>query len=89
MTRFTLAAAAAAFLAAGPATAPAQAAEEWTIDPSHTHILFFVNHFGMSDIQGEFMEFDGTFMLDRDNPENSSIDVTIDVGSLDSGWQER
>jgi polyisoprenoid-binding protein YceI len=35
------------------------------------------------------MEFDGTFMLDRDNPENSSIDVTIDVGSLDSGWQER
>lgn len=90
MTRFTLAAAAAAaFIAAGPVSAPAQAAEEWTIDPSHTHILFFVNHFGMSDIQGEFLEFDGTFMLDRENPENSSINMTIDVDSLDTGWQER
>ncbi len=68
---------------------PAAAAEEWAIDPSHTHILFFVNHFGMSDIQGEFLDFDGTFMLDTEAPENSSIAVTIDVASLDSGWAAR
>ena len=85
MTRFAIAAVAATFIAAGPT----HAAEEWTIDPSHTHILFFVNHFGMSDIQGEFLEFDGTFMLDREAPENSSIEITIDVNSLDSGWQPR
>lgn len=85
MTRFVIAAAATAFIA----VAPAQAAEEWTIDPSHTHILFFVNHFGMSDIQGEFLEFDGTFLLDTDSPENSSISVTIEVDSLDSGWPAR
>lgn len=90
MTRFTLAAAtAAAMLSAFPTAAPAEAAEEWTIDPSHTHILFFVNHFGMSDIQGEFLDFDGTFRLDRENPENSSVEVTIDATTLDTGWPDR
>ena len=85
MTRLAIAVASAALITAGPV----QAAEEWAIDPSHTHILFFVNHFGMSDIQGEFLEFDGTFMLDTDAPENSSIEVTIAVDSLDSGWPAR
>jgi len=82
--------AAAAFAALGLGFAqPAAAAEEWAIDQSHAHILFFVNHFGMSDIQGEFLEFDGTFTLDTEAPENSSVEVTIDVSSLDTGWAAR
>ena len=69
-----------------PATA---SAVDYTIDQSHTHILFFVEHFGLSSIQGEFLEFDGTFSLDVDSPENSEIAITIDVASLDSGHDGR
>ena len=64
-------------------------AVDYTIDQSHTHILFFVEHFCLSSIQGEFLEFDGTFSLDVDSPENSAIAVTIDVASLDSGHDGR
>jgi polyisoprenoid-binding protein YceI len=85
----TATAIAAAAAAALGVARPAAAAEEWTIDRSHAHILFFVNHFGMSDIQGEFLDFDGTLMLDTEAPETSSIEVTIDVSSLDSGWAAR
>ena len=67
----------------------AAAADEFAIDTTHTHVLFFVDHFGMSTIQGEFLDVSGTFMLDRDAPANSSIAVTISAESLDSGVDAR
>ncbi len=59
-------------------SSPAYAeAEKFTFDTSHTSILFFINHGGFSDFVGEFLDYDGHVMLDEDNPEDSSIDVTI------------
>ncbi len=71
------------------ATGPARAAEAYSFDTSHTHILFFVDHFGFSTIQGEFLEFDGSVMLDTQAPENSSVAVTIRADSLDTGHGPR
>jgi polyisoprenoid-binding protein YceI len=60
--RRTLFAATAAFaLSAGiPGTNSARAAD-YTIDPSHTHILFMVNHLGLSNMIGLFTDVAGTF----------------------------
>ena len=84
MTRLATAAAALALSAS-----PALAAEEFAFDHSHTHVLFFVDHLGFSTTQGEFMEFDGTLMLDTEAPENSSVTVTIDAASIDTGYADR
>lgn len=86
----TLAAAAVSALALSAAAPAAQAEpQSWVFDPSHTHILFFVDHFGMSDIQGEFLGFEGELLVDEENPENSSLTVTIDITSLDTGYEPR
>lgn len=66
-------------------TAPAFAADTFEFDKSHTEIVWKVNHLGFSTSIGEFDEFDGTLILDQDNPENSKLDVTIQIGSIDSG----
>lgn len=90
MTKMSRLALVAAGLLAGTSLAPAALAQEsWTIDNSHTHILFTVDHFGMSTIYGEFVDFTGTLMVDRDAPENSSVEIVIDAASLDTGWEAR
>lgn len=68
---------------------PAFAAEEYVFDQSHTEIRFQVDHFGYSTITGEFHEFDGMLLLDEDDIANSSVEVTIDLRSLDTGWKDR
>lgn len=61
----------------------AQAAEEYSFDKTHTQILFFVSHLGFSMSQGEFLDYDGGFIIDRDAPENSSVEVSIKTASID------
>jgi len=64
------------------------AADKYEFDKEHTQILFFVNHLGYSFSQGEFLDFDGGFTFDEANPENSSIDVTIQTNSIDMDSEE-
>lgn len=84
MTRMATAAAVLALSAS-----PALAADEFAFDHSHTHVLFFVDHLGFSTTQGEFLEFDGTLMLDTEAPENSSVTVSIATDSIDTGYADR
>ena len=57
--------------------------EVYSFDKAHTQILFFVNHLGFSNSQGEFHDYDGHFTFDRTNPANSSVEVTIQTASID------
>lgn len=65
-----------------PFSAQAQV-ETYEFDKAHTQILFFVSHLGYSMSQGEFLEYDGGFTIDRDDPSKSSIDVSIQTASID------
>lgn len=64
---------------------PALAAD-YTIDTEgmHASIMFRFKHLGYSWLTGGFKKFDGTFSYDPENPEASSVNVSIDVSSLDS-----
>ena len=64
-------------------------AELYQIDTAHSFIQFRIQHLGYSWLYGAFNSFDGIFELDRENPENSSIEVTIDTASVDSNHAER
>ncbi len=62
----------------------AQAApERYEFDKAHTQILFFVNHLGFSNSQGEFHDYDGFVEFDQENPEKSKVEVTINTDSVD------
>ena len=73
-----------AALIAMPASAFA-APETYKLDADHTAIQFQVDHFGFFTPTGKFMNVDGTLVLDEDNPENSSVEVTIPVTKVVTG----
>ncbi|MEM7224123.1 MAG: YceI family protein [Pseudomonadota bacterium] len=62
-----------------------QAADTYKFDQGHTEIGFAWSHAGVSMQHGEFGKADGTLVLDPDDVENSTINVTIDTDSLFTG----
>ena len=56
----------------------------YTPDKWHTRIYFTVSHMGLSNYGGRFVEHDIRFMFDEENMENSSIEVTVPVSSIDT-----
>lgn len=71
------------------AALPAAAAPEtYVIDDAHTSVLFFVNHLGFSNMQGEFQDVEATLVLDRDNPERSTLSVTLKSVGVDLDHDE-
>ena len=52
------------------------------VEPSHTQVLFSVNHFGFTTYTGQFTKASGTLVLDPAKPDASKLDVTVDVGSV-------
>jgi polyisoprenoid-binding protein YceI len=68
-------------LAALVAASPAVAKETYQIDKSHTTVGFEVRHI-FTNVGGRFTDFDGTIHIDRDRPENSSVEFTIRATSI-------
>ena len=58
--------------------------ETFVIDKNHTEIGFKVRHF-VSKVGGHFGKFDGTIVLDRTKPEESSVAIKIAAASVDTG----
>lgn len=69
-------------LAAGPAPM------EWNVDVPHSGIGFSVKHF-FTPVKGQFDDYQIDLVFDRDNPANSSVDVRIDVSSVNTGNERR
>ncbi len=65
------------------ASAPLAAADRYDFDKAHTSILYFVEHMGLSEMQGEFRAFDGELLIDNADITKSSVNVSIDAASLD------
>jgi polyisoprenoid-binding protein YceI len=68
--------------------APARAAD-YTIDPTHTHFLFMVDHLGFSKMIGLFTGITGTFSFDPANVAASKVKVTIKTDSLSTQFGPR
>jgi polyisoprenoid-binding protein YceI len=63
--------------------ATAQARDTFKIDPSHSTIAFRVRHM-LGTAKGTFTKFSGTLDVDREHPEQSSVNVTIQAASIDT-----
>ncbi|HET9869907.1 MAG TPA: YceI family protein [bacterium] len=73
----------AGFLAASQA-----GAEEYGFDKAHTHIGFSVKHI-LSQVPGEFKDYDGSFSFDPKDPSKDKIDVTIQADSISTDNEMR
>ena len=61
----------------------------YTLDPTHTRIGFVARHAMVTKVRGSFNEFEGTAVVDGDNPAKSSVRVTIDAASIDTRNAQR
>jgi polyisoprenoid-binding protein YceI len=79
----------AAALIGTTATTAFAAPEKYTLDASHSQILFNYNHLGYSTTWGMFSGFEGEIMFDQEDPANSSVSVSMPVKSMFTGWEGR
>ena len=64
------------------------AADTFVFDKVHSTIGFQVRHL-FSKVPGKFDDFSGQIQLDEANPEQSSVEVTINTASVDTGVKMR
>jgi polyisoprenoid-binding protein YceI len=81
--------AASAALAAVCSLPAAAANSTWQLDPNHSSAQFSVKHLGLSTVRGAFSTVKGTIVLDDKDLAKSSVDVTIDVSSVDTRQPDR
>ncbi|HTJ21225.1 MAG TPA: YceI family protein [Gemmatimonadaceae bacterium] len=61
----------------------------WNIDSSHAEIGFAVRHLMIATVRGRFGAVSGTVTVDETHPEKSTVDVTVDVASIDTRQEMR
>ena len=76
-------------IAALLASATAGQAADYTIDPTHSHILFTIDHLGFAKIVGLFSDFSGTLSFDSNNVSASKLAVTVKTESLQTQFAAR
>jgi len=61
----------------------------WTFDPLHTQVEFSAKHLGMMTVRGHFAEVIATGQLYPDQPERSTVNVTINTASIRTHNEQR
>jgi polyisoprenoid-binding protein YceI len=60
----------------------------YTIEPDHAQGVFRWNHLGFSSPAAQFSQATGTLEFDPAHPTKASVEVTIDLATLQSGLPE-
>ncbi|HXT18574.1 MAG TPA: YceI family protein [Gemmatimonadaceae bacterium] len=61
----------------------------WTIDPTHAEVAFAVRHLMLATVRGRFGTVSGTIELNEAAPAKSTVDVTVDIASIDTRQEMR
>ncbi len=61
----------------------------YAIDSVHSTLIFSVMHMGVGNFYGRFNNVAGTIVFDPEKAEQSQIDVTIDMNSIDTNNADR
>ena len=67
----------------------AVAASTWKINPEHSSIQFQVRYMGLVNVKGSFDKFQGEVALNEKNPSKSTVEVTIESASINTGVPKR
>ena len=61
----------------------------WNLDGMHTSVNFAVSHFGISNVTGNFSEFEGGFTATKEDLSDAKITFTIKAKSINTGNGDR
>jgi polyisoprenoid-binding protein YceI len=61
----------------------------WKIDSAHTLASFTVRHMMISNVRGEFEKVTGAVDFNEENPTEATVDVQIDVASINTRDSQR
>lgn len=56
---------------------------QYRIDPTHTTLIFKINHLGLSTFVGRFNQVDATLDFFPENLENTQLNAVVDTSSVD------
>jgi polyisoprenoid-binding protein YceI len=62
---------------------------KWTLDKTHTNIGFTTTHMKITEVYGEFKEFDGEVVSTSDDFEGSTVVFSAKVESIDTDNSKR
>ncbi len=62
---------------------------DWQLDPYHTQVEFSAKHLGMMTVRGHFSEVSATADIHPEQPETSSVSVTISTASIHTHHEAR
>jgi len=62
---------------------------KWQLDPYHTQVEFSAKHLGMMTVRGHFTEVNASGDIHPEQPEQSSVQVTIGAASIRTNNEAR
>lgn len=62
---------------------------QWTIDTSHSAIIFSARHLVIAKVRGTFGDWSGSLTIDDDDPTTARIDVRVQAASIDTNEAQR
>lgn len=65
------------------------APETYEVDLAHSTVQFVIGHLGFSKTVGRFNRFEGSYLIDAENPSSNSVQLVIDAASIDSNHEKR
>lgn len=77
------------FLAAFHGVVPESAPATWSVDHAHSKLGFKVRHLGISNVRGDFREYDVVLRMDGTDLSTLSAEATIQTASIDTDNDRR
>lgn len=71
------------------AAGSAFAQDTWTVDKSHSKIGFSVPHMAVSEVEGQFKDFDGSVISKSDDFNGAEVTFTAKTASIDTENEKR
>lgn len=62
---------------------------KWVIDPTHSEVAFKIKHLMISNVKGNFSQFEATALTNGDDFSSAEIDVNINAASINTGAADR
>lgn len=62
---------------------------KWSIDPVHSEVGFKVRHMMISNVTGNFEDFQSTILTDGDNFKNAQVEFTAKISSINTKNKDR
>jgi len=61
----------------------------WTLDKAHTKVGFTVRHMAISEVEGNFKDFDGSIVSKADDFNGAEVSFTAKTASIDTDNEKR